>query len=95
MPVLNSLHMKYKHQGLVVIGINDIDDKLPEIRSYIKEKDYQYHQLINTGVNKRYAINTFPTTILIDKKGIIKNIDISYIGFEDSMTKLIEAELNK
>lgn len=95
MPKLNAIYSKYNKKGLEVVGINDKDLNHEEIKKYLDQKDLKYTQLLNTGVNKNYFIHTFPTTILIDKKGIIKHIEIGYFDIELAMTKLIEEELSK
>lgn len=69
LPGAEELHVKYKDQGLVVIGVHyaDQSDKLDD---FLKAKKITFPVMIDQGTTaKRYVIDTWPTYFLIDKAG--------------------------
>jgi thiol-disulfide isomerase/thioredoxin len=69
LPGAEELHVKYKDQGLVVIGVHSADqsDKLDD---FLKAKKITFPVMIDQGTTaKRYVIDTWPTYFLIDKAG--------------------------
>lgn len=86
LPSLQSLHKKYKDQGLHVIGISRIDTQ-KTLESYIERNGICYTILLgNQDVNSAYNISFYPTTYLIDKEG---KILFHHIGVYDQSTLAI------
>ncbi|HEY2014391.1 MAG TPA: TlpA disulfide reductase family protein, partial [Bryobacteraceae bacterium] len=73
---------KYKHKGLVVIGVSLDEDGWTSVRPYLKEKKLNYPVVAgDQALAKRYGgIDTMPATFLIDRKG---RIAASYSGMVD------------
>jgi len=78
-PDLINLQEEFK-KNLVIIGINDRDDA-QDITDYYLYKNANYLSTYKTDLNisKTLSISTFPTFIIIDKKG---NIVYNEIGFD-------------
>jgi len=61
-------------------------NSLSDINEFIIENDYSFPILMdkNISVSRNYGISNLPTTIFIDKNGIIKTIKIgSYNSVEE------------
>ncbi|HEY5462399.1 MAG TPA: TlpA disulfide reductase family protein [Hanamia sp.] len=87
-PLLQSLHEKYKRKGLNVIGIDSIDDENSRIKHFISNAGITYQVLLDKeNVNKDYHVSGYPTLYLIDKKG---NIMYAESGFNGSVASKLE-----
>jgi len=64
---------RYKHQGLVVIGVAMDEDGWKLVAPYVREKKMNYPVVVGNGaVAKPYgADENLPVTVLIDRRGEI------------------------
>ena len=87
MPLLDQIQKKYGNKGLTVVGL-DVDEPLELVRSYISSVNVSYPIWVDAprgtrGYDRTQAIFSrfggvgFPSTIFIDRAGIIQKI---YIG---------------
>jgi thiol-disulfide isomerase/thioredoxin len=87
MPLLEQIQNKYGNKGLTVVGI-DVDEPLELVKPYISSVNVSYPIWVDAppgtpGYDRTQAIFSrfggvgFPSTIFIDRAGIIQNI---YIG---------------
>jgi thiol-disulfide isomerase/thioredoxin len=80
MPNLKKLHREFAEKGLVIVGISlDTDKTL--LQNYLKEisplwKMACSFQGWNDATAKLYLINATPSSWLIDRKGILRHIDL-------------------
>jgi len=73
MPKLSELHKKYGSQGLEVMGITDEDRPLvQEFRAKNSQVSYPFYLDSSRVANTRYNVEALPTSVLIDKKGIVR-----------------------
>ncbi len=90
-PVLNQVYREYKPRGAVFIGIavNDTEDKA---RQFVEEVALSFPAAIDKEgkINDAFGLYGVPTTIFIDKKGII-----SYSHPGSVTEKLLKHELDK
>ena len=75
-PVLMKLQEEFKND-LVIIGINDRDDKedISDYYAYKKNIHYFSTYKTETDISKILKINAFPTFIIINQKGEIVKIN--------------------
>lgn len=75
MPFFQELHEKYRDRGLVVVGIA-LDSGTPdEVRAFVEQLKVTYPIVVppnEAEVMRRARIKAFPTTYIVDKKGIIR-----------------------
>ncbi len=87
MPLLDKIQKKYGNKGLTVVGL-DVNEPLELVKSYISSVNVSYPIWVDApletpGYDRTQAIFSsfggvgFPSTIFIDRAGIIQNI---YIG---------------
>jgi thiol-disulfide isomerase/thioredoxin len=82
-PVMERLHKRYAADGLVVIGANTFerDEKKQSYlwpdraAKYAREHDYKYTMTYgNDVIALGLAIDSIPTLIVIDRKGIVREV---------------------
>lgn len=78
-PDLMKLQQEFKND-LVIIGINDIDNKQDISDYYAYKKNTNYFSTYKTEINiaKNLKISAFPTFIIIDQKGEIVKTEVGF-----------------
>ena len=88
---LETLHSRYKDQGLVVIGLNEESDHA-KVRQFA-EQHMSYAVLLDANRQfADYGVKTIPTLFHIDKAG---NMRYREIGFVPGNESLIEARIKE
>lgn len=83
MPTLEKIHEQYADKGVVVLAVNTWD-KLEDCQKFLKNHpEYKMNVLLNqTGspddsvATKLYGVHGIPTTLFIDKDGIVRTYAI-------------------
>lgn len=77
MPFIQEIHEEWANKGLVVLAIN-VGENPSTVSDFVQDNNYSFPVLLDTDqrVALEYGIRTFPTTIFIDKDGIIQGIKI-------------------
>jgi len=93
MPSMESLHRRFKDQGLVLLALNVDEDGAPAVNDFLKGKDYTFPILLDTGaeVQDLYRVFRFPETFVIDRNG---NIVDRVIGGRDWMSDVMVKRIN-
>ena len=87
MPGYETLYRRYKDRGLAVVGIAaDSDPRL--VSRFGKKLRISYPLLVNGMDVQRYGVEGLPTTILVDRNGLVTK---KVVGFE--YTAVIERDL--
>lgn len=78
-PDLIKLQEEFKND-LVVIGINDIDNKedISNYYAYKKNTNYLSTYKTSSNISKRLKVNVFPTFIIINQNGEIVKREIGF-----------------
>lgn len=92
MPGLNELAYEYARQPNVVFIAIAIDSKL-HLKEFLKTHPLAY-QIIANGrqYDDKYGVNTFPTNVLVDKKGIVRFSDE---GFSNTTQYWLRKNIDK
>jgi peroxiredoxin len=80
MPNLKKLHKEFAGKGLVIIGISLDTDKIL-LQNYLKKISPEWKMACsfqgwNDAIAKLYLINSTPSSWLIDRKGILRHVDL-------------------
>ncbi len=77
MPDLQTFYSAHKDQGFVILAINAGDAK-PDVLSFASSYQLSFPVLLDSQVEviKRMGIFDYPTSVLIDRNGIVKNIQV-------------------
>jgi thiol-disulfide isomerase/thioredoxin len=87
MPGYESLYQRYKDLGFAVVGIAaDSDPRV--VSRFGKKLGVTYPLLVNGMDVQRYGVEGLPTTILVDRTGLVRK---KVVGFE--YTSVIESDL--
>ena len=74
MPSMQELYEKTKNEDFVIIAISVDHTKTSEVKDFVKENNYTFpifHDADET-LGKKFLVRSIPTTLLIDKNGIIQ-----------------------
>jgi thiol-disulfide isomerase/thioredoxin len=95
LPALQALHMKYKDQGLIIVGIDPYDKKEDDIAAFLAKRGVSYTVLLEgKDVAKEYRVSGYPTIFLIDKTGKIIFTQVGYgKGTEETLEEVIRENL--
>lgn len=92
---LEKLHNNYKDRDVVFLGISMDSGSNPEkkVINFAEKHGLTYLMLIDDGgVSKSYQVNKLPTTYILDKDHIIKQI---YPGYLPSLGERISETIEK
>ena len=78
-PEIDMLYKKYRDQGLVVLAVN-VDKDKKNVVDFLKNIAPEITVLLDpdADVVSAYRILGMPTSMIIDRSGIIRNIHVSY-----------------
>ena len=93
-PHIKAIYRKYADSGVVVLGVNPVDKKEAQLRSFLKKYEMPYPVIFpeDDTTTKNYIIQGYPCFYLVDKKG---NIAFSLPGFGQGVEVLIEENIRK
>jgi peroxiredoxin len=92
MPVLEGWHKKYRKQGLVVVGLIEMNPTPADVRKMLRERGVTYPVAIDPqeSIGKRYGLEAHPTTVLIDRTGRVVKTETGYVrGDEKAMERAL------
>jgi thiol-disulfide isomerase/thioredoxin len=95
MPHIDKLHQDYKDRGVKVYAVNQREAR-EKIEPFLKSKQLSLPVLLdsNGDVGKAYGVRGIPTTVLIDKEGVIKKVMVGFAPNSAEVLKgLIEEDL--
>lgn len=90
-PIMDDLSKKYSAKGLVVIGADVAEKTRGTAARYQKRHHYGYHFTENNDkLADVLGITPLPTVIVIDRKGVVRKVEISYYSnFAADMQKVV------
>jgi peroxiredoxin len=91
MPELNRLFQTYKEKGVIVLACNQQEDK-ETVAKFMKENKLEFTALLDTDKKAadQYNVEGIPTTVLIDKKGLVRASEVGFSGSLEDLTKKID-----
>jgi peroxiredoxin len=92
MPELNKLVQQYKGKDVVFLALTYNDKE--KVNAFLKKRDFNYTILTDSeAVDLRYNVNVWPTSMVIDKKGIIHFAQITGEAITERLTSAINSAL--
>lgn len=79
MPALDEAYRQYREQGLIVLGVNStFQDDEKTAAAFVRDLGLTFPILFDRKgtVSRRYELQALPTTYLIDRQGIIREVVI-------------------
>jgi thiol-disulfide isomerase/thioredoxin len=86
LPTVELLHRDFKDKGLIVMGV---DNEEP----FLEKFGYTFHSMVDPTeqVKNLYRVGGIPTTVLIDKEGVIQVYELggsSYASLREALLKM-------
>ena len=73
MPELNKLVQEYKDSNIVFLALTY--NNAEQVKAFLAKRPFNYTQLPNSSeLDKKYQISSWPTSMVIDKKGRVKMV---------------------
>jgi len=94
MPHLNDLVKRYKDEDVVFLAFS-LDDE-SSLRKFLTKKTFDYNIIPDAAnvAQQTYKINSFPTSLVIDKNGIVQDYLIGYsTDVEQQLAAFIDKSL--
>jgi thiol-disulfide isomerase/thioredoxin len=93
MPQVKQLASDFKDKPVAILGMNT-DRDLADARFVVKELGLDYPQVQATGLPEKFAVQGFPTLIIIDQQGTVRDIHVGYSpNLRETVSKKIESLL--
>jgi len=91
LPALEKLYVKYRREGLLVIGIS-VDTADTGIRKFMQKSPVTFPMLIDreSAVGDHYGIRSLPSGFLIGRDGIVR---YKHLGFGKEHISMYEKEI--
>lgn len=93
MPDLIKLYGEFKTKGFEMIGIS-LDSNEEKLKAYITQNNLEWKmsysgQVWNDPTVTRYGVNSLPSLWLIDKKGILRSVDLKDEPLRSAILELL------
>ncbi len=94
MPAINAFYEANQEKGLTVLGINAQEDR-GTVSKFIATSGFTFPILLDSAGNvaRQFQVNSYPTTIIVDRTGTIQTIHNGLITAEQLET-LVTPHLN-
>jgi thiol-disulfide isomerase/thioredoxin len=81
MPLLGRLHEKYRGSGFALLGVN-VDDDPKNAAGVVERLRTGFPVLLDTdkAVSRLYEVKAMPSTLLIDRDGVLRRLHRGYQG---------------
>jgi peroxiredoxin len=91
MPVLERLYRGYQGRGFVVLGVDQEPGDEETVRAFLRRNGITFPIAMDPGtISKSYGVFTFPTSFLVGKDGIIRDVHRG-VADESNLRSQIEA----
>jgi thiol-disulfide isomerase/thioredoxin len=94
-PLLDQIYKKYKAAGFTLVGVN-VEPEAKDAESFIAKTPVTFPIVFDkdSAVSKLYHVAGMPTTVLIDRKGVLRWVHRSYVpGDENEYLNQVRAIL--
>jgi thiol-disulfide isomerase/thioredoxin len=77
MPAMQALYERYKGRGLIILGVNEREDRAA-VEAYVRAGGYGWQFLLDSdgAVARRYQMAGLPSHIFVDSAGAIRRLDL-------------------
>ncbi len=95
MPLLEQIQKKYGPLGFALVGVN-VEEDTRLMDTFLKDVPVSFPILLDpaNGVSKLYEVSAMPSTVIIDRKGVVRFIHQGYVPgdegkYQDMIRQLI------
>ena len=93
LPAIDALQKEFGTQGFQVLAVN-VDQDLDDARRFLAQRPVDYPNVAdpNGAIPERFAVDTMPTSFLIDREGIVRHVHKGFRkGDESELRNHIQA----
>jgi thiol-disulfide isomerase/thioredoxin len=90
MPDVKAIAEQYKDKPVVVLGMNT-DANVAVAQSVVKSMGLPYTNLRASGLLATYGVRGFPTTLILDQDGVVRN---NYVGYSTDLKDMVGKAVN-
>jgi len=85
MPLLDDIYKQYKDMGFVLLGVN-VEPDASNANGWLKKTPVSYPILYDpkSSVSQLYQVQAMPTTVIIDRKGIVRYVHNGYLPGDEN-----------
>lgn len=93
-PYLKRWDARYREQGLVTVAVHtpefDFERDLDNVRRYVEKQEIRYPVAVDNDFTtwKRFRNWAWPTIYLIDKRGVIRHVQVGEGGYAKTEAKI-------
>jgi peroxiredoxin len=86
---LQTLQKKFSAADFEILSLNQ-QEAADQVRQFIRRKQYDFHVLLDDGAaSAKYGVRGIPTLVLVDKSGVIQQLQVGYSpGASDLETEI-------
>jgi RNA polymerase sigma factor (sigma-70 family) len=77
MPQVKEIAARFKDRPVAVLGMN-IDANAEDARFVVDKMGLKYPNLKATGLPEKYKVQAFPTLIVIDPEGVVRDVHVGF-----------------
>ncbi|MBS0395525.1 MAG: TlpA family protein disulfide reductase [Proteobacteria bacterium] len=96
-PLLDQIYKKYRAAGFTLVGVN-VEPDSKDAEGFIAKTPVTFPIVFDkdSAVSKGYHVSGMPTTVLIDRKGVLRWVHRSYVpGDENEYLNQVRAMLTE
>jgi thiol-disulfide isomerase/thioredoxin len=91
MPGLQTLHEELKDRGVLLVSVNQ-SEPAERVRGFIERKKYTFRTVLDRDgeVGNRYGIRAIPVVVVVDKKGLVRGLQVGYTFEDKELRQLLQ-----
>ena len=93
MPELQKLHDKLKDRGLQILSVNQRESS-DQVKYFVNNNgNYAFHVVPDEAgaIGDTYSVSAIPTMVVVDKRGLVRWIQVGFAGESKKLHTLIES----
>jgi peroxiredoxin len=97
MPSMEALYHDFKGKGLEILAVSSDMDGAPAVQPFVRKLGLSYPVLLDPDfrVDDKYLIQSVPTTVLVDKNGVITHRFVGARNWSNPESRDLIAKLLK
>ncbi len=98
MPTIQEAYQRHKDQGFEVVAVSVDAGPQSDVQHFLEELGLSFQVLLDPNMEVLHAFDSFslPTTIVIDRRGVIRSRELGYRDWTDQeSTQLLTTLLNE
>jgi peroxiredoxin len=95
LPNVKSVYDKFHDKGFAILGVS-LDEDKDALQKFVKEQNMAWPQLFDgkgwkNEIAQLYRVNAIPKTLLLDRQGVIRHVNLRGPALEKAVAELVAA----